>query len=583
MRPESVSDVPSDPAPGAVPPAAAPEGARRADGANRPDSAHVGEFPLLIETAPPSILGRYLVTQRHTLGLIFGGIRAWVRSRTHPHPRFYSMARTVAALTGPFLDPELRDLPFPVQLRRRLETLGPTYIKLGQVLSLREDLLPLEITDELKNLLDRLPAVPLERVQEIVEKDLGRPVPAMFSWIDPHPLGSASIGQVHRARTVAGEDVVLKIVKPGNREILKRDTLLLNLLGRFLQTFLERVQPRRVLREFTNYTQRELDLRREADNAETFAANFRDMPDVVFPRILREYSGRDTLTMEYLSGIKPSAAEAHALPDDERAKVIDLGAAVVIRMLYKDGFFHADLHPGNLLILSGGRVGFIDLGMVGRFSEELKRTLMWYYFCLVTGDSENAARYLSMVAHPGRRGDVAGFRREVEEICRRWARTSNFREFPLAQLILRSVAQGVRFDMYFPVETVLMVKALVTFEGVGHLLEPGFDVKAVSQKHVNEVFLAQFSPLRLAKEGLRGTPELVEALAKAPMLITEGLRLIEGATQKPRENPFADLKTTLLAGSCLIATAILVAFDRPWYIWAPALALGLVLALWPKR
>jgi len=493
------------------------------------------------------------------------------------------MAGMIGAIASPFLSPELKDLPFPVQLRRRLEILGPTYIKLGQVLSLREDLFPTEITDELKNLLDRLPAVPLDRVKEILEADLGRPVVAMFSWIDPNPLGSASIGQVHRARTIDGDDVVLKIVKPGNREILKRDTILLNLLGRFLQTFLERFQPRRVLREFTDYTQRELDLRREADNAETFAANFRDTPDVVFPKIYREYSGRDVLTMEFLDGVKPTSPDAQTLTEEQRDRLIDLGALAIIRMLYKDGFFHADLHPGNLLILPDTRVGFIDLGMVGRFNEELKRTLMWYYFCLVTGDSENAARYLAMVADPGRKGDAHGFRREVEETSRRWSKTSNFKEYPLARLILQSVAQGARFDMYFPVETVLMVKALVTFEGVGQLLKPGFDVKQVSQRHVNDIFIAQFSPLKLAKEGIRGTPELLEALVKAPMLITEGLKLLEATQKRPAENPLAGLRTTLLAGACMIAAAILVAFKAPWFSWVPLFAGSLLLALWRKR
>jgi ubiquinone biosynthesis protein len=552
------------------------------DAQNARDARPVA-FPLLVETSPPGLVGRYFTTQKHVLGLIFGGVRAWARSRKPPYPRFHRLARTVGALAAPFLDRELRDLPFPIQLRRRLEILGPTYIKLGQVLSLREDLFPPVITDELKNLLDRLPAVPLDRVREIVEHDLKRPVVALFEWIEPQPLGSASIAQVHRARTLDGEDVVVKVVKPGNREILRRDSILLNLLGRFLQTFLARFQPRRVLREFTDYTARELDLRREADNAETFAANFRDEPDIVFPRIDRSRSGRDVLTMEFLSGLKPTSAEARALPDAERDRLLDLGAAAIIRMLYRDGFFHADLHPGNLLILPGARVGFIDLGMVGRFTEELKRTLMWYYFCLVTGDSENAARYLSMVATPGPRGDVAGFRREVEETSRRWAKTSNFKEYPLARLILQSVAQGARFDMYFPVETVLMVKALVTFEGVGQVLRPGFDVKAVSSRHVNEIFLAQFSPLRLAREGVRSSPELLEALTKAPMLITEGLRLIENASQRPAENPLAGLHTTLLAGSCLIAAAILISFAKPWFAWAPLLGAALLLALWRRR
>ena len=543
----------------------------------------VGDFPLLVETPPPGLVGRYFGTQKHVLGLIFGGLSAWVRSRQAPFPRGYGLARFAAFFTRPFLDKELLAQPFPVQLRKRLEILGPTYIKLGQVLSLREDILPAQITDELKNLLDRLPAVPLDRLKEIIEKDLKRPVVAMFSWIDPNPLGSASIGQVHKAKLLDGREVIVKVVKPGNRELLKRDTILLNLLGRFLQTFLERLQPRKVLKEFAEYTLRELDLTREADNAETFAANFRDMPDVVFPKIFREFSGRDVLCMEFLDGYKPTSAATQELDADQRAHLLDLGAASIIRMLFRDGFFHADLHPGNLMILSGPRIGFIDLGMVGRFTEELKRSLMYYYYCLVMGDSENAARYLSMVAQPGRRGDVVGFRKEVEEICRRWSKTSNFKDYPLAHLILRSVAQGARYDMYFPVETVLMVKALVTFEGVGQILNPGFDVKEVSQKHVNAIFLEQFSPFRLAKEGMRGAPELVEALSKAPMLITEGLRLLESAQRQPRENPFVGLKTTLLAGACIIAAAILISFNRPWYYYVPPLTLGLILALWRRR
>ncbi len=543
----------------------------------------VGDFPLLVETPPPGLVGRYFGTQKHVLGLILGGLAAWVRSRNPPFPRGYGVARFAAFCTRPFLDKELLALPFPVQLRRRLEILGPTYIKLGQVLSLREDILPTQITDELKNLLDRLPAVPLDRLKEIIEKDLKRPVVAMFSWIDPNPLGSASIGQVHKAKLLDGQVVIVKVVKPGNRELLKRDTILLNLLGRFLQSFLERLQPRKVFKEFSEYTLRELDLTREADNAETFAANFRDMPDVVFPKIFREFSGRDVLCMEFLDGYKPTAAATQELSQEQRDHLLDLGASSIIRMLYRDGFFHADLHPGNLMILPGPKVGFIDLGMVGRFTEELKRSLMYYYYCLVMGDSENAARYLSMVAQPGRRGDVVGFRKEVEEICRRWAKTSNFKEYPLAHLILRSVAQGARYDMYFPVETVLMVKALVTFEGVGQILNPGFDVKEVSQKHVNAIFLDQFSPFRLAKEGLRGAPELIEALSKAPMLITEGLRLLESAQHQPRENPFAGLKTTLLAGACIIAAAILISFGRPWYYFVPLLTFGLILALWRRR
>ena len=229
-------------------------------------------------------------------------------------------------------------------------------------------------------------------------------------------------------------------------------------------------------------------------------------------------------------------------------------------MIYKDGFFHADLHPGNLIVLPGPKAGFIDLGMVGRMDDELRRTLLYYYYCLVTGDAENAARYLSAAAEPGRGGDPAGFRRDVAEISSRWRRSANFDTFSLGQLILESVSRGAEYRMYFPVEMVLMVKALITFEGVGQILLPGFDVAEVSKRHIRRIFIHQFSPIRLVTEGLRGAPDLVDALVQVPLLITEGLRVLEKTTRRRTENPFAGLRGTLLAGFCLVAGAIIIGF-----------------------
>lgn len=550
-------------------------------GAGASDVAAAG-FETMADVRPPGLLRRYLTTQRHLIGLLLGGYIAYIRHRRASGrgrgPRFAAM-RLLALLLRPFVARSLVGLPFPVQLRRRLEILGATYIKLGQVLALRADLLPPSVTDELKNLLDRLPVVPFERFVKIVEDALGRPLGEMFLDVDPIPLGSASIAQIHRATTFAGESVILKVVKPGIRETLQRDARLLGWLGSLLQLILARFQPKRVLREFSDYTLREADLRREADNAETFAANFKDLPDVAFPRILREYSCETVLCMEYLDGIKPGSAEAQALIEEDRLHLIDLGAASIIRMIYRDGFFHADLHPANLLILGARKIGFIDLGMVGRLDDELRRTLLYYYYCLVIGDSENAARYLTAVAQPGPHGDAVGFRREVEEISRRWRRAANFQEFSLAQLILESVGRGGHYRMYFPVELVLMVKALVTFEGVGHMLLPDFDVASLSQPHVTKIFLNQFNPLRIVREGLRGAPEILDALIKAPLLVTEGLRVLEKSTHKPPENPLIGVRGTLFAGFCLVAGSILAAFGKPVHVWAPLFLIALVLAL----
>ena len=529
---------------------------------------------------PPGLVRRFLVVHGHLVGLAAGALVQRVeqlRARRASGARFASL-RVAAWLARRLVRRDLVDEPVEVQLRRRLELLGPTYIKLGQILSLREDILPSHVTEELKRLLDRLPVVPFADFRALVERDLGRPLETAFLDVDESPLASASIAQIHRATTLEGDDVVIKAVKPGIAETLHRDARLLRMLGAVAQLPFGRYNPRRIIAEFCEYTLREVDLGREADNAETFAANFADEPGVVFPRIFRALSGRGVLTMEYLEGHRPDDAEARALPLEQRERLVELGSSAIIRMLYQDGFFHADLHPGNLLVLPGAKAGFIDLGMVGRLDPDLRRTLLYYYYSLVTGDAENAARYLAAVAQPGSGGDPAGFRRAVAEISGRWKRASSFDSFSLARLILESVAQGARYRMYFPVELVLMVKALITFEGVGHLLLPGFDVAQVSRAHIRRIFLQQFSPVRLLQEELRGAPDLVDALMKVPLLVTEGVRVLERSTRTGRENPLAGVRGTLLAGFALVAGSILLAFRAPWPLWSALFLAALVLA-----
>ncbi len=529
---------------------------------------------------PTGLLRRFLVTARHLAGLLTGAFIATVDARRGTvSGGWFALQRGVAAILRLSIDRSLRRLPFPVQLRRRLELLGPTYIKLGQILSLREDLLPVDVTDELKNLLDHLPVVPFEYIRDIIVNDLGAPLEAGFAWVDEEPMASASIAQTHRATTVDGDAVVLKVVKPGIVETLRRDAILLRVFASLLQAVLARYQPKRIISEFVYYTLKEVDLRREADNAESFAANFKDTPDIVFPRIYRQYSGPRVLCMEFLDGIKPTAIEAQRLPPEARERLVSLGAMAIIRMLYQDGFFHADLHPGNLLILPETRCGFIDLGMVGRFDDPLRRTLLYYFYCLVMGDAENAARFLVSVAQPGHRADLVGFRREVEDISRRWARHAQFRSFSLARLILESLSRAGHFGVYFPVEMVLMVKALVTFEGVGEILQPGFDVAKVSQDHIGRIFIAQFNPLRIVRETIRNAPEVVDALVKAPLLVTEGLRFLEKSSQHPPENPLAGVRGTLLAGFCVVGAAIAVVFRGPWPLSVGLFLVAFFLAL----
>ena len=529
----------------------------------------------------PGLARRGRTTVRQVVSLLFGGYVATVEASRRRGGRglFFRMRVSLAWVFRRFLDPEIANQPFPVQLRRRLEILGPTYVKLGQILSLRQDILPESVTTELRGLLGDLPPVPFEIIRETVESDLGKPIDELFAEIDPEPLGSASIAQSHWARLAAGDQVILKVVKPGIRDLLYRDATLLRTTARFLQLIIPRYQPRRVIDEFCEYTLREVEMTLEAENAETFADNFADMPDIVFPRIYREYSADNVLCMEYLDGVRPDDPAVRSLPLEERERFINLGAEAIIRMLYQDGFFHADLHPANLLMLRDTKVGFLDLGMVGRFDPEVRHNMLELFYALVMQDYEGAARHLAAVSQTEPRSDVQGFRSAVKEVARRWRTDARFEEFSLALLILECIQLGARYRLYFPVEMVLMVKALVTYEGVGYLLDPDINIPKISERFVGRILRQEYSPARLYREGLRVAPDLFDAVLKLPLLVSEGIGALEERTRRRPQRPLTGVRATLYGGACLVAGAILIGLDGPWPLAAIFLIIGVLLPL----
>jgi ubiquinone biosynthesis protein len=539
------------------------------------------------ERRPPGLVIRFFETSGQFIGLALGGGLDYVEQKKElgEHRTLgILILRFFLALAWPFLDKSIVRLPFSTQFRLRLEKLGPTYIKLGQILSLREDILPKSITDELKRLLDTLPAVSYERFKELISESLDLPLNTMYRWIDPLPLGSASLAQTHRARLVTKEKVVIKVLKPGVRTLIERDTRLLRFFGRFLQIFLARYQPTRIIDEFSAYTLREVDLRFEADNAETFSAYFKDEPKVRFPRIYRQYSSRDVLCMEYFHGIKPDENALKKLTADQRRQAIDLGIGAVVRMIYRDGFFHADLHPANLMVFKkpGSKeisVGFIDLGMVGRFTRDMRKRMFYYFYSLVTGDPESAARYLASLTIPGKGADVEGFRRAASDLYTRWLITPNFKDFSLAQVILQSVLLAGHYHIQYPGEIILMVKALVTIEGVGHIFDPELDIPSAARKHVQSILMHEFNPVSMVRDSALILPEMMDVLRKTPLLLTEGMRALEANLKKPPTGPLNGARGTLLAGFCLMAAALLLAFHGPWFVWTALFLVAVFLAI----
>ena len=558
---------PSPPVPSALPPAVLPPGAAAAP---PPPFQPLARYRQLFR--------RWLRVNGQLCGLLAGGLVAYVRALPPDwrRGRQWWLTRRLAALAARGLDPALVNLPFAAQLRHRLERLGPTYIKLGQIMAVREDMLPRAITDELKNLFDQAPAAPFPAIRDLIEAELGQPLAELFARVEEQPLGSASLAQVHRATTHAGQAVVIKVLKPGVRETVLADLTLLRLLGGVLNRLISQYQPAAIVEEFRTYTVRELDLTAEADNGETFAAHFHDTPAIVFPHMVRELSSASVLTMAYLDGFKPGDPATFALDEPARMQIVNLGAMAILRMLYQDGFFHADLHAGNLLILPGRniRVGFVDLGMVGRFEDETRRRLLYYYHALVNGDVEKAAWHLSGIADIGSGGNPAEFRRAVVELSRRFLLHARRGDFSIARLILESMRLGGRYRMYFRVELVLMVKALVTFEGVGRMVDPDLDVVALSRLYIGRIFRDQFRPEQLTRELWRNGPELLDLAGRLPELLAQSARWLDHPNPAPPTSPLAGLRGAILGAACVLGGVLTLLQSDAWLLGSGLLLAG---------
>jgi ubiquinone biosynthesis protein len=280
--------------------------------------------------------------------------------------------------------------------------------------------------------------------------------------------------------------------------------------------------------------------------------------------------------MAYLDGFKPGDPATFELDAPARERVVKLGALAILRMLYRDGFFHADLHAGNLLILPGRsiRVGFVDLGMVGRFEDETRRRLLYYYHALVNGDVEKAAWHLSGIADIGPGGNPAEFRRAVVELSRRFLLHARRGDFSIARLILESMRLGGRYRMRFRVELVLMIKALVTFEGVGRMVDPELDVVALSRRYIGRIFRDQFQFARLRRELSRNGPELLDLAGRLPELLVQSARLLDHPNSAPPANPLAGLRGAIIGAACIVGGVLTLIQSDAWLLGSGLLLAG---------
>ncbi|MEN9678020.1 MAG: hypothetical protein RIS76_3916 [Verrucomicrobiota bacterium] len=395
----------------------------------------------------------------------------------------------------------IRELSKPERFRRALEELGPTFVKAGQLLAGRSGLVPPEYTAELSKLQDDVAALSFETVETVLDAELKRPWREVFLELEREPLGSASIGQVHRARLHTGEAVVVKVQRPEIQDKVHTD---LDILHRFAVLLEHQVEEIRVLRPVALVEQlrrdltRELDYRVEAGNLRRFAEQFRGEPGLHVPQAFAEHSTSRLLVMELISGQKLADFAATEPHGPRRQWVAEAIADLVMKQIFVHGFFHADPHPGNLMILPGPTVCFLDFGMMGFLSREGREGFSRLVGAIADRDEEAATRALVDLAEPGSGESRAGLDSDMADFIHR-----NFnlamKEFSFGRVTRELLTLTARYHLVIPPDLVSMLKAFGLMEDVVRSLDPQRDLMAQARPFLRQVRLGRLGPKRLLR------------------------------------------------------------------------------------
>jgi len=393
------------------------------------------------------------------------------------------------------------DLAPPAHVRLALEELGATFVKLGQILSTRPDLLPLDYQRELARLTDDAPPVPGDTVGALIEEELGLPPEELFASFDSVPLAAASIGQAHAATLSDGTEVVVKVRRPGVVEQIEEDLEILKNLAVQADRRWPAVAAYDVValvEEFSLTLRGELDYLREARNAERFATEFSDDPDVHIPRVFWSTTTSRVLTLERLHGLKVSDMEGLDAAGIDRRMLAERATRVTARMVFENGFFHADPHPGNLFIEPDGRIGLLDFGMVGEIDDELRDRLGALMWAFARTDPDRVTSALLQLGVATGRVDRRALRRDVTGFIRR-NQGRSLGEIRVGVVINDVFAVMRRHRLQLPRELVLILKMVVMTEGMGARLDPDFELGPVLRPYAERLMAERLSPLLLVK------------------------------------------------------------------------------------
>lgn len=435
-----------------------------------------------------------------------------------------------------------------------LSELGPSFVKLGQVLSSRADLLPQDIVRELSRLQDAVPPFAFEQVRAQVEAGLGRPLEEAFAEFDPEPMASASIAQVHRARTGAGIEVVVKVQRPNIRPRIEADVELLYVFARLLESVFEQshlTRPTALVEEFEKAILGELDFTQEAANVRAFLRANAGRPHVVVPHVVEGLCCETVLTLERLEGPKITDLG----PDRDRARLTKNLVETMFVQLFDDGLFHADPHPGNVLALDDDRIGLVDFGLVGRLTRPMQETLVVMSLAIALQDAGTLARLLYRIGIPNERVSLSALTADIQAVLDRYLGRS------LGGIDSRSLLGDLldlaqRYRIRIPKEYAVLGKAAVTVEGVVRQLSPDLDVLEVALPYARRLLYDRMNPAGRDATTRRLLLQVQGLASDMPAQLSQVLMDLEGGKLNVTSRAAEGQLVQLVAGVRLLAIAV---------------------------
>jgi ubiquinone biosynthesis protein len=467
----------------------------------------------------------------------------------------------------------LAHLSRETRIRLAIEELGPTFIKLGQILSTRPDQVGMPLARELQKLQTSVACDDPRVVCETIRAELGKEVHELFVDFDTTPLASASIGQAHRARLTSGEDVVVKVQHAGIRRRMEVDLDILAGLANLAEAMpeLQPYRPQATVAEFRRVVRRELDFAREARNLQQFARDFARTPHVRIPKFYPELSTARVMTMEWLDGARLCDPAVKQIPNVDLGEVTRHGAEMYLDMIFQHGFYHGDPHPGNLIVLQDGAIGLLDFGMVARLDESLREDIEDMLISIVSQDAQRLTTLVMRLGAVPPGLDESALSVDLSEFVSHYA-NQPIDTFDLAGALTEMIEIVQRYRIALPSPLAMLIKVLVMLEGTARILEPNFSLMELIQPYQKKMLLRRMSPARQMRKMRRIYSEMEQLAEVLPRRLREILQQVEAGKfdvhldHRGLEPSVNRLVLGMLTSALFLGSSLLISRDV-WPLW----------------